>query len=245
MYHSVSGTGQRDDLTVDAGQLEAQFRYLRTHGYTTISFSDLIAATEGEGTLPEKAVLITFDDGFRNNYEIAYPLACQYRIRINLFVVPGFIHKGEYHGIPCLTAEEINKMDPDLVEIGLHSFDHRNYAGLGSFRLASDMELSMVALKAMEIAYQPCFAYPFGDYPRRKGLDQTRLFEILEDKGISLAFRIGNRINRFPLRNRFLVQRMDITGYDTLQSFRWSLSFGKKWSRLIPSLFRSSKLNAL
>jgi peptidoglycan/xylan/chitin deacetylase (PgdA/CDA1 family) len=240
MYHSISGNGQRDDLTVDAGQLEAHFRYLRTHGYSTILLSDLIQATEGKGTLPEKPVLVTFDDGFRDNYEIAYPLAKQYRIRINLFVVPAFIHKGEYRGIPCLTAEDIHKMDPDLVEIGLHSFDHRSYAGLNPLRLAADVELSIQALNAMDIPYQPCLAYPFGAYPRRKGLDQSQLFEILEEKGISLAFRIGNRINPFPLRNRFLVQRMDITGHDTLQTFQWSLTYGKKWTRLITPLFKGN-----
>lgn len=244
MYHSISGTSQRDDLTVDADQLEAQFRYLRTHGYSTLLFSDLIAAMEGKAPLPEKAVLITFDDGFRNNYEIAYPLARQYRIRINLFVVPAFIHKGEYNGLPCLTVEDIRKMDPDLVEIGLHSFDHRSYADLSPFRLAADVELSMTALNAMDIPYQPCLAYPFGAYPRRKGLDQSRLFEILEEKGISLAFRIGNRINRFPLRNRFLVQRLDITGHDTLQSFRWSLLYGKKWTRLITPLLKDHTVHS-
>jgi peptidoglycan/xylan/chitin deacetylase (PgdA/CDA1 family) len=238
MYHSISGTGQRDDLTVGADQLEAQFRYLRTHGYSTILLSELIAAIEGKTALPEKPVLVTFDDGFRDNYEIAYPLACQYRVRINLFVVPAFIHKGEYRGIPCLTAEDIRKMDPDLVEIGLHSFDHRSYDGLSPFRVAADVELSIKTLDTMDIAYQPCLAYPFGAFPRRKGLDQSSLFEILEDKGICLAFRIGNRINRFPLRNRFLVQRLDITGHDTLQSFRWSLIYGKKWTRLISSLFK-------
>ncbi|MDO6433440.1 polysaccharide deacetylase family protein [Flavitalea sp. BT771] len=240
MYHSVSGDGRRDDLTVDAGQLEAQFRYLRTHGYTTILLSELIEAVEGKGSLPVKPVLVTFDDGFRDNLEIAYPLAKQYRIRINLFVVPAFIHQGEYRGLPCLTADDIRKMDPDLVEIGLHSFDHRSYAELNPFRLAADLELSMVALRSMDIPYQPCLAYPFGAYPRRKGLDQSTLFEILEEKGISLAFRIGNRINPFPLKHRFLVQRLDITGHDTLRTFQWSLAIGKKWARLISPLLRSS-----
>lgn len=233
MYHSVSGDGRRDDLTVDAGQLEAQFRYLRTHGYSTILLSELIEAAEGKCSLPPKPVLVTFDDGFRDILEIVYPLAEQYRIRINLFVVPAFIHQGEYRGIPCLTAEDIRKMDPDLVEIGLHSFDHRSYAELNPFRLAADLELSMMALSAMDIPYQPCLAYPFGAYPRRKGLDQSTLFEVLEEKGISLAFRIGNRINPFPLKHRFLVQRLDITGHDTLRTFQWSLAVGKKWVRLI------------
>jgi peptidoglycan/xylan/chitin deacetylase (PgdA/CDA1 family) len=239
MYHSISSRGQMDDLTVDARQLEAHFRHLRTHGYSTILLSDLIAAVQGKCPLPPKPVLITFDDGFKDNFEIAYSLAEQYRVRINLFVVPAFIRQGRYRGLPCMTAEDIHKMDPALVEIGLHSFDHRSYAGMLPSQLAADIDQSVEALIEMNIPFQACLAYPFGAYPRRQGLSQSQLFGILEDKGIHLAFRIGNRINPFPLRNRFLIQRMDITGYDTLQSFRWSLAVGKKWSRLVPPLFKA------
>lgn len=237
MYHSVSTDGKRDDLTVDAAQLESHFRYLRTHGYNTISLSELIDAVEGEGRLPERSVLITFDDGFRDIYSVVYPLVQQYRVRINLFVVPAFIHKGEYRGMPCLTAGEINAMDPGLVQVGLHSFDHLSYADLTPRRIAADLHMSMQALRAMDISYQPCLAYPFGAFPRRKGLDQSSLFETLEDKGIWLAFRIGNRLNRFPLRNCYLIQRMDITGHDTLKTFRCALVTGKKWATLFRPFF--------
>jgi len=231
MYHSVSDAGERDDLTVDTGQLEAHFRYLHMHGYSTILLSQLIDAMEGRGELPDRPVLITFDDGFRNNYELAYPLAALYRIRINLFVVPDFIREGSYRGLPCLTPDDIYNMDPELVEIGLHSFGHNSYAELLPSALSEDIDQSMEALKEMKIPFQPCLAYPFGAYPRRKGLDQSRLFGILEDKGIRLAFRIGNRINALPLRNPFVVQRMDITGHDSIRSFAWSLMLGKKWTR--------------
>jgi len=236
MYHSVSSKGERDPLTVDTVQLEAHFRYLRTHGYSTILLSQLIDAVEGRSVLPDRPVLITFDDGFRNNYELAYPLAAKYRVRINLFVVPEFIRQGSYRDLPCLTPDDIHSMDPDLVEIGLHSFSHTSYANLLPSRLSEDIDQSMKALTEMNIPFQPCLAYPFGAYPRRKGLDQSRLFEILEDKGIRLAFRIGNRINPLPLRNPFIIQRMDITGHDTLPSFAWSLMLGKKWTRwMMPS----------
>ena len=80
----------------------------------------------------------------------------------------------------------------------------------------------------MGIPYQPCLAYPYGAYPRRKGYDQSRLFEILEEKGVRLAFRIGNRINRLPLRRPFLIQRIDIKGGESLRLFSASLAFGRK-----------------
>jgi peptidoglycan/xylan/chitin deacetylase (PgdA/CDA1 family) len=236
MYHSVSGTGERGDLSVDKGQLESHFRYLHTHGYSSILLSQLVDALDGKSVLPQRPVLVTFDDGFRDNYELAYPLAERYRIRINLFVVPAFIRQGSYREIPCMTAGDIQNMDPDLVEIGLHSFSHDSYADLPPSRLSDDIDRSITALKSMNIAFQPCLAYPFGAYPRRKGLDQSRLFQILEEKGIRLAFRIGNRINPLPLRNIFTVQRMDITGHDTLRSFAWSLKLGKKRTRWIWSM---------
>src|ERR1700732_958982 len=86
MYHSVSGNGYRDALTVDSKQLEEHFRWLQEKGYQTIQFKELIAYYDNNRPLPPNPVLITFDDGYRNNYEIAYPLAKKYQVKINLFL---------------------------------------------------------------------------------------------------------------------------------------------------------------
>src|SRR5258708_3562801 len=212
MYHGVSGDGRRDALTVDSGQLSAHFQYLRTNGYHAILLSDLIAYYDHQRPLPPKPVLITFDDGFLNNYEIAYPLAEKYQVKINFFLVPAFILVGSYRGERCFGMEEINKMDPSLVEIGLHSFDHRSYADLTPVGVEQDLDRCLSAMDVLGIPYQPCLAYPYGAYPRRRGHDRDQLFNALEKNGLRLAFRIGNRINRLPLRDRFLIQRLDIRG---------------------------------
>jgi peptidoglycan/xylan/chitin deacetylase (PgdA/CDA1 family) len=228
MYHSVSGNGHRDALTVDSVQLEDHFRWLREEGYQTILLSELIAFCDYKRPLPANPVLITFDDGYRNNYEIAYPIAKKYQVKINLFLVPAFIQRGQYMGLPCMDAEDIRKMDPFLVEIGLHSYDHQSYADLIPSKIETDLEKCLLAMQTMGITFSPCLAYPYGAYPKRKGYDQSRLFEILEEKGIRLAFRIGNRLNSLPLRRKFLIQRLDIRGDETFRVFRQSLHFGKK-----------------
>jgi peptidoglycan/xylan/chitin deacetylase (PgdA/CDA1 family) len=228
MYHSVSGNGHRDGLTVDSGQLEEHFLHLQSEGYSTIGLSELIAFYDQGRSLPENPVLITFDDGFLNNYEIAYPLAQKYQVKINLFLVPAFILVGSYRGERCLGMEEINRMDPSLVEYGLHSFDHRSYAGLTPIGVEQDIDRCLSAMDGLGIPYQPCLAYPYGAYPRRNGHDRDQLFSALEKNGLRLAFRIGNRINRLPLRDRFLIQRLDIRGDESLRSFRLSLAYGKK-----------------
>jgi peptidoglycan/xylan/chitin deacetylase (PgdA/CDA1 family) len=237
MYHSVSDTGRRDDLTVDTQQLEQHFRHLWLNNYTPLLLSELIECHEQKRPLPEKAVLITFDDGFRNNYQLAYPLAKKYQLKLNFFVVPAFIHRGSYRGEPCLSAAELQKMDPSIVECGIHSFEHESYDVLKPFDIETDIYSCMSALQEMGIPYQPCLAYPYGAYPRTV-LQQSRFFEILEAQGIRLAFRIGNRVNRLPFTNRFLIQRLDIRGDESFHSFRLSLTYGKKSTAWMKPLLR-------
>jgi peptidoglycan/xylan/chitin deacetylase (PgdA/CDA1 family) len=244
MYHSVSGDGYRDGLTVDSGQLEEQFLYLRSAGYSTILLSELIAFYDQGRPLPENPVLITFDDGFLNNYEIAYPLAAKYQVKINFFLVPAFILLGSYRGERCFGIEEINRMDPSLVEIGLHSFDHRSYADLTPVGVEMDLDRCLSAMDVMGIPYQPCLAYPYGAFPRRKGHDREQLFSALEKNGLRLAFRIGNRINRLPLRDRFLIQRLDIRGDESFRSFRLGLAYGKKSTSWLAPLLRAAHSQA-
>ncbi len=238
MYHSVSDGGQRDGLTVDTHQLEQHFHYLWANNYTTLLLSELIACHEQKKPLPPKAVLITFDDGFRNNYQLAYPLAQKYQLKLNFFLVPAFILRGTYREQPCLSVDELLKMDRTVVEYGLHSFDHQGYDVLKPFDIETDIYNCMSALEEMGVPCQPCLAYPYGAWPR-KVLQQSRFFEILEEQGIRLAFRIGNRLNRFPFQNRFLIQRLDIRGDESFHSFRLSLAYGKKSTSWLAPLLRA------
>ena len=229
MYHSVSADGYRDDLTVSKEQLEEHFQYLRRKGYSPIGLSELIGYHRDKTPLPSKPVLITFDDGFKDNYLVAYPLAKAYGIKINLFLVPAFMLRGAYRDLPCMGVQEISQMDPAFVEIGLHSFTHQSYAELSPAQADADIEVCKRYMDEQGIRYQPCLAYPYGAYPREKGYHRTTLFDILDKEGIILAFRIGNRLNRLPLRNRFVIQRCDIRGDGSFRRFRWALRMGRKW----------------
>lgn len=228
LYHNISADGYRDDLTVSAAQLEEQFQYLHRAGYHSISLSELIAHYDKGKPLPPRPVLVTFDDGFRNCATIAYPLAKKYNVKISLFVIPFYIKTGNYRSIPCLQPADLEEMDPALVEVGLHSQFHASYAELLPYEIEYDLDTCLLNLREMGIDYQPCLAYPFGAYPRRQRQAQRMLFELLQRKGIRLAFRIGNRINPLPLREKFLVQRIDIRGKDSFNNFRLSLAFGRK-----------------
>jgi hypothetical protein len=74
---------------ITPARFDAQLRYLRTAGYSSISFRDYLAYRRGDGRLPARAVLITFDDGYKSNLEIAVPILRRRGFSATFFVVAG------------------------------------------------------------------------------------------------------------------------------------------------------------
>ena len=83
MYHGLlRDKSLQNEYVIDQALFESDLCWLRANGYTPVHITDLLAYADGEGTLPEKPILLTFDDGYYNNYLYAYPLARQYNIKI-------------------------------------------------------------------------------------------------------------------------------------------------------------------
>jgi len=221
MYHKVSADGYNDYLTVPAAALEAQFKYLLQQGYSPVSFSDLVKHMRGGKTLPPKPVLITFDDGYRDNYTVMYPLLKKYGIKANIFLVPSFLEQqgSAANGEEYLRLHDIQAMDRQLVEYGLHSFDHKSYKMLSAAEADRDIVKTKARLITLGIPFQPCLAFPYGAFPKRNPVKLKELYNVLTENKIALAFRIGNRLNDLPLENPLLVQRLDIRGNDPFEKF--------------------------
>ena len=84
MYHAIlKDEARHGQYVISPDEFESDLKYLQDHGYTTIFIEDLIAYTQG-GALPEKPVLLTFDDGYYNNYLYAFPLAQKYHSKFVL-----------------------------------------------------------------------------------------------------------------------------------------------------------------
>jgi peptidoglycan/xylan/chitin deacetylase (PgdA/CDA1 family) len=220
MYHRVTTGGNGDALTVTVQDIEAQFKHLQQQGYASVSLSDLVAYIRSGKPLPPKPVLITFDDGYRDNYTLLYPLLRQYAMQANIFLVASFVQRPPYGANNTyLRVEDIQDMDARYVEFGLHSYDHKNYKKLITQELTNDITLSKILLDTLGIRYQPCLAFPYGAYPKRNWLQQRRFFQILAENHIVAAFRIGNRLNPLPLRRPLLIQRFDIRGDEPFHKF--------------------------
>ncbi len=223
MYHQISADGSADALTVPVQEFTRQLHYLRQEGYTAILLSELVSHIKKGTALPVKPVLISFDDGYRDNFTNAYPVLEQLRMKANIFLVPTFLNKASY-----LSIEDIRTMDPALVEYGLHSYDHQSYKALNAEAVRNDLVQCAVSLDLQGIPFQPCVAFPYGAYPR-KGEAVREFLDVLAGERIAAAFRIGNRLNAFPLRNPLLIQRLDVRGNNNFSQFTRLVRKGKSW----------------
>nr|WP_325242573.1 polysaccharide deacetylase family protein [uncultured Oscillibacter sp.] len=179
MYHHVVPDGQKcNEMTVTAGRLEQDLRWLAENGYETVLPRELAA---GE-PLPEKPVLITFDDGYRSNYELAYPLLQKYQARATIAIM---VYMQDNWAEGFLSWDMCREMTASgLVEIGSHGYAIHNLDGrMGNFaagqangvqrrkgesdddfycRVLEDLRYSHQRI-AMELGTAPSFfAYPFG-----------------------------------------------------------------------------------
>ena len=126
MYHYISvpppgADAVRRDLSVAPDLFESHLRYLKEAGYQAISLRDLVYHLTRGWPLPPKPIILTFDDGNRDNYENAFPLLQKYVFRATFFLVTDFIDEGR----PAyLTWAQVKEMHQAGMEFGAHSRNH-------------------------------------------------------------------------------------------------------------------------
>ena len=227
MYHKIA-KNHTDFLTVDTTSLVNQLKWLKTN-YNFIKLSDLVAHIEEKRPFPERSILITFDDGYENNYDYAYPIFNELNIPFCIFLVGDFIGKkvnydGEEQSF--LNINQLKQMS-DIVEYGFHSVQHKNIMQIPSREWAEEVNEGVKVLRQMSIQIQNIWAYTYGSFPKKNRVAFKQLQTIFKSESIVGALRIGNRKNSTPLKNPFAIQRIDIRGNDSFLKFKWKVCFGK------------------
>jgi Predicted xylanase/chitin deacetylase len=229
LYHKVSLTHE-DSLTIKPSAFEKHLAYLVKKGYHTISVKELIGFIERKAPLPPKPVMITFDDGYVNNFELAYPLLKRYGCKAVFFIPSAGIGKTNWWdrlAEPLMNVDQLLGLDTSLIEIGLHSTDHKHYGKILPEQIEVDMHQSISAFRHSGIPFVPAFAYPYGGRPKNKE-NYAHMVRVFSSMGIKLAFRIGNRVNKLPLKNYFEVKRISIQGSDSMWTFKTKLLKGRE-----------------
>ena len=129
-YHDIAPEGiPLVGATVSVLQFREDMLYLRAMGYNTIHFSELIRFVEGRGALPPNPIVITFDDGYRSNYSLAYPILKELKMKATISIIgwsvgSHFDKDGTSPIIPHFTWDEAFEMQSSgLIEIHHHTYD--------------------------------------------------------------------------------------------------------------------------
>ncbi|NBX76321.1 MAG: glycosyltransferase [Proteobacteria bacterium] len=227
MYHAIQ-SAKKDILTVNTSDFLRQIRWLYFFGYETISLDLFLNFQENETereSLPEKPVLLTFDDGYRGLVEEALPILSKKQFKGCLFVTTAYILERENNPeSPYLSVAELKQWCDAGMEVALHSHSHPNYRDLTPSEVTEDLRKAEDLLNTWGIPYLKVLAYPFGARPKHPEELQKNLL----DHGIRAAFRIGNRVSPWvPIPNRFEIKRIDIQGTDSFSDFRKKVRTGR------------------
>jgi peptidoglycan/xylan/chitin deacetylase (PgdA/CDA1 family) len=173
LYHHVGRppSGGDPGLTVSPERFEAQVRWLVRRGYVGIRPSDWLAWRRSARPLPEKPVLLTFDDAYADVAEHAFPVLERYGFGAGVFVVTGQIGQRnawvEARGsrtLRLMTADQIRDWVRRGIEFGAHSRTHPDLTTLGPAELANEVAGSKADLEAILQSPVVSFAYPYGFY---------------------------------------------------------------------------------
>ncbi len=185
MYHQITKkSSRRGKYTVMYDEFRNDMMYLKEKGYTTIDMTDLIEYVYGKGKLPEKPIIITFDDGFESVYEYVYPLFKELGMcgvasivgEYTTFFTENPDHNVTYSYMDWAEVNELVK--GDIIEIQNHSYDlHKNNNGRKGISKKKDEDaasyntevgtdiMKMQNIMKEKTGYTPnTLTFPFGAY---------------------------------------------------------------------------------
>lgn len=128
MYHHIDEDADSNSV-VTPENFESQIKTLHDNGYTAVTLNDMYAYVYEGVELPEKPVLITFDDGYSSNYEIAFPILKKYGMKATIFAVGSSVGKDTYKDTdisikPHFTYEQAKEMmDSGVISVQTHTYD--------------------------------------------------------------------------------------------------------------------------
>lgn len=209
MYHQLTKSESRAGkyvLTVE--QLERDLGYLKSRGYKSVTVNQLLDFMQGDAELPDKAIMITFDDGCETLYTYALPLLEKYGFNAVGFVVGSLADRYtelDDHNLnySCLTWNQIKELcEGGIIDIQSHSYDlHKNTAERSGakkkksetfeqYREFLSEDLSVMKEKMLfNTGKAPvAFAYPFGSYSEESA-------GILKEYGIKIVLTCEERVN--------------------------------------------------
>lgn len=222
MYHGVTEDQKKiGKYVISSKMLEKDLLYLQSMGYQTVTIDEIIHYVKEEGDLPKRPIVLTFDDGYYNNYCYAYPLLQKYQMKAVISPIGKYsdIYSENEDRNPAyahITWDNIREMMASgLVEFQNHSYDlHYNTNGrVGAKKIAGETQAAYSQFLESDLlifqekmkkntGYTPTtFTYPYG------GISEAS-FEVLQRLGFEASLSCEEKMNIIVRGDTACLQRM-------------------------------------
>lgn len=235
MYHSIlKDSSMSNKYTVTPAVLEEDLKYIKDKGYTTVTIADLISYVYDDKPLPEKPIVLTFDDGHYNNYGYLFPLLEKYDMKAVISIVGSYTDKFtetdeanlNYSYLRWKDIKEL--MDTGCIEFQNHTYNLHSNTGkrIGTKKIKGETDehyknvLEEDILKLQQefkenTNYIPqCFTYPFG------GISNASL-DIIKELGFKASLSCEQGINKLTKNpnSLYLLKRYNRPSYISTYNF--------------------------
>jgi len=198
-YHQINDV-DNNSLTVSTAEFTEQMDYLQSNGYTTITSKDLADALEGKGTLPDKPVMITFDDGYLDNYTNALPILHERNMKAIIFIITDYV--GLFPNY--VTWDQMRDMQKKGIEFGSHTLSHVELTKVPPKDAEKQLKDSSLALAYHTGKAPIALAYPCGRF-------NDEVLTLVKNAGYRLGFTVELGFDRLG-DNPLMLQRVPIFG---------------------------------
>jgi len=200
LYHRIGDT--TGYLTISPDKFEQDLSRLRQIGYETISLETFRRyEADPETPLPERPIMISFDDGYRDNYLNAYPILRQYDMTAAFYIITSLVGEEDR-----LVSGQIVEMAKNGMSIGSHTVSHRQLGEMSVEEASNEMSLSRLYLEGLLQKPIHYIAYPKGSYNSFTGT-------VANESGYSGGFSVlPGTCSRYT--NPYVLKRIPMFSFD-------------------------------
>ncbi len=192
-----------NEITIATSEFRRHLQMLKDGGYNVVTADEVVAYVRGEILLPDKSLMLCFDDGYRSNTYYAAPILKEFGYQATMFAIMSFYFEAEYveeyntYGLQHVLPQDLEGFE-DVIDQQCHTWANHNHLPEQSYQsVYNDLMLSQNSV------YSEYFAYPYGDY-------SDTVIKAVSDAGFLAAFSTVER-NAVPGDNIFLIPRYTIT----------------------------------
>lgn len=177
MYHSISDV-PGNNLCIPQDIFEKQIMEILNTGYTPITATDYVKAMKGNSSLPKNPIILTFDDGYKDNYTSAFPIMKKHKVKGTIFPFTNAVDQNKNF----ITSTQIKEMDASgFVDFGSHTVNHVHLSKESSAKIRYELIESKKFLENILGKPVMTFCYPYGD-------NSPAVVKQVKEAGYAIAF---------------------------------------------------------